>query len=108
MNMFNHNRWWYVSVGNDNVSLNQSMRVSAWNTVDQTVKIVSSEAWVFDQMYMRTFAKTDLDIFFFNGSIGKVDLIAGMFNLNDMRYVNFDKGLATPIYLLDFTDPEYS
>jgi len=34
MNMFNHNRWWYISVGNDNASLTQSMRVTAWNTVD--------------------------------------------------------------------------
>jgi hypothetical protein len=34
MNMFNHNRWWYISVGNDNGSLAQSMRVTAWNTVD--------------------------------------------------------------------------
>ena len=108
MNMFNHNRWWYVSVGNDNTSLDQSMRVTAWNTVDQTVQLVSSEAWTFDQMYIRTFAKTNLDIFFFNGSIGKIDLIAGMFNLNDMRYVNFDKGLSNPIYLLDFTDPEHT
>ena len=70
--------------------------------------LVSSEAWAFDQMYMRTFAQTDLDIFFFNGAIGKLDLIAGMYNLNDQRYINFDKGIAYPIYLLDFTDPEYS
>lgn len=84
------------------------MRVAAWNTVDQSVTLVSSEAWDFAGMYMRTFAKTDLDIFFFNGAIGKIDLIAGMYNLNDQRYINFDKGLANPIYLLDFTDPEYS
>jgi hypothetical protein len=44
-NMASHDRWWYISVGNNNADLSQSMRVAAWNTLDQIVPLISSEQW---------------------------------------------------------------
>lgn len=108
LNLYNHNRWWYVSLGNNNDSLEQSLRLFAFDTVDTTITLLASEPWDFDALNLRLFANDPLSLEFFSGTIGKIDFITGMYDLNDNKYKNFDRGLPNLIYLIDFTDPEYT
>jgi hypothetical protein len=108
LNVYNYRRWWYVSIGNNNDSLEQSLRIKIDANVDRTITLVGSEPWDFAGLNLRVFANNPLATDFYNGKIGKIDFIAGYYDLNDNMYTNFDRGLPNVIYLLDFTDPEHT
>ena len=108
LNMYNHRRWWYISLGNDNASLEQSMRAFVFDTIDKTITITSTEAWDFAGLNLRLFSNQATPTFFYSGAVAKIDLISGMYNLNDDKYKTMDRGLPNPIYLIDFTEPEHT
>jgi hypothetical protein len=109
LNMFNHvARWWYVSMGNDNPTLQQSLRVFVTDDIDRTEIFTSSEAWDFTGLNLRIFANVSNSLEFYSGAIGKIDFITGMYDLTNSRYTNFERGLPNVIFLLDFTDPEHT